>query len=257
MNDLTPRNEGGGSLTTTVVADVTNDLHLIARNAEEMKAAQAAMTGWFASKLEIAERDHTDLCEALQVAIKEGFVTAPLKRQVTNARKRAEFYAKCREASAAGYAIVPNMPADIFAIRTNRAFPTRQSSDYRRSSFDERSEGPPLGDGEWKDSETLVRQSSWQETGKDGTAITRHRYYADEFPDEIEFPISVARPQIMSATAEAMALKCFDELAVLPGRRGKGDPLVLGYIRKPGSHLWDNNGRLTFLIAWYVDTRAL
>jgi hypothetical protein len=59
----------------------------------------------------------------------------------------------------------------------------------------------------------------------------------------------------MSATAEAIALKIFDEIGSLPKRRRKGDPIVVGRIC--GGFGDADRKVITFLIAWYVDTREL
>lgn len=245
-----------GSQTITVVPDIASDLQLVARDAEEMKAAQAQMAAWFAAKEQIAETDYEELSACLCTAEQNNWRLAPLKRQVQIARKRKEFYQKCRIACEAGYAIIPNLPADVFAIRTTKrkpkAMPGRWSRDRNQSS-----EGPPAGEGDYVDATPIeAEHSQIVRDPKTNEMTTTPVWLAAEFDDEIEFPISVAKPEVMSETARAMALKVFDEIAVLPERRKKGDPLVLGTIRKGWLPKYPEN-EITFLIAWYLDTRTL
>jgi hypothetical protein len=60
----------------------------------------------------------------------------------------------------------------------------------------------------------------------------------------------------MDRTVEGMALKAFDRLEILPGRRAK-DPIVLGVIRHRNAEQWNTSKDLHFLIAWYIDTATL
>lgn len=249
-----------GTQLAHVVADVTADVHLIARNAEEMKSATSSMAEWFRQKEDIAIKDAAELQAALNVAIDEGWRLDSLKRQVKIAKDRCRFYEKCRLAAEAGYCIVPNIPATLFAIRTTKWHPRWQAR--WPGELTQRSEAPPAGEGEYFDADPIcvTRSGPGSKPGETITFTT-----AEEFA-EIEFPISVARPSVMTATAEAMAMKVFDELAVCVGgsdpltqdsqrsdRKRKGDPLVLGIVRKPGRSTW-NDSRVTFLIAWHVNT---
>jgi hypothetical protein len=84
---------------------------------------------------------------------------------------------------------------------------------------------------------------------KDGKDIIKWSAWATDFMD-VAFPLQAAKPELMNATAQAMALKIFDEIGVAPNRRGK-DPLILGVINGPQFR------KQYFLIAWYLDTRAL
>jgi len=253
-----------GSEMTPAVADVAQDVRLVARDLEEMKAVTSAMAVWFASKEEIAMRDAVELDEAVAIAGKAGWATDGLKRQARIARDRVKFYTKCRLAAQAGYCVVPNMPATLFAIRTKKSFPRGHAS--WESDLVQRSEAPAAGEGEYKDAQPTTSRRSGPGS-QPGETIT---FSSAEDWQEIEFPISIARPAVMSAAAQAMALKVFDELAIVLGnsdpltkaptrarRRGRGDPILLGIVRKPGdkSHWYDP--RVSFLIAWDLDTSDL
>jgi hypothetical protein len=69
------------------------------------------------------------------------------------------------------------------------------------------------------------------------------------------FPLNVARPQIMEATAQAMVAKCFDEIGICPQTK-QADPLIIGRIatKRRG---WQEPSMISFLIAWHLDLRTL
>ena len=77
-------------------------------------------------------------------------------------------------------------------------------------------------------------------------------FWADEFQD-VGFPFTMAKPQILDATGKAMARKIFDEVGILPRRRAKGDPMVVGRIIYKGSGYDEKS--ISFLITWFVDTK--
>jgi hypothetical protein len=77
----------------------------------------------------------------------------------------------------------------------------------------------------------------------------------------VDFPVALATPAVLDATQAAMAKNIFDEIGGLPGRRSrKGDPIVVGRILRPTAApitSWQLRPAVTFLIAWWVDTRQL
>ncbi len=253
--------EGTNTMTTEMTApvakDVTDDLQLIAETPEEMQIAQSSMKQWCASKIAIMESDAQEIVDSVRVAEKNGWHTVVLKRQLKLAEKRIAFYQKIQCAVDAGYCIVPNFPVQIFAIRTTKALPERGTTTWP-DDFPQSSDNPPLGIGEYKDS-IPMQDSEKVFTHRDDKGVAQYKtvHFATEFDDEIDFPISVAKPLIMSSTARAMGLKCFDEIGVLPNRRViKQDPLVIGRIKDPRSTKY-NERWVSFLIAWYIDTSVL
>jgi hypothetical protein len=73
-----------------------------------------------------------------------------------------------------------------------------------------------------------------------------------EFED-VEFPMTLVKPQVLDATAKAMARKIFDQIGVLPNRRAKGDPILVGLIIPPHRR----HEPLTFFISWWLNTNDL
>jgi hypothetical protein len=243
---------------TEPVADVADDLHLIARSPAEMATAQKSLAVWCDAKIAILQKDADELGQGAEIARKHKWRAGVLEKHHVVAVKRIEFYEKVKAAVEAGYCVIPNFPVEVFAIRTCLAKP-RPKKD--RNIFDNKrqsSESPPLGEGEHQDPLPIIHERRLPDKlDSAGNPKVVHEYFARAFEEEIDFPLSVARPEIMSATVEAMALRCFDELGVLPGRKAKrGDPLVVGIIRDHSKRYYDDQS-VSFLIAWYVDTRAI
>lgn len=258
-------------LTTAVAPDVSENLHLVARTPDEMRIAQGQLAQWFENKKTILMRDAVELEESRDIAKRNGWKTeATLAKHARLARRRIEFYDKCQQAVASGYAIVPNFDVDLFAIRTARSSPRPNESTSRwNTEAEQGSEGPPAGVGELVAAKPLAeavrRQPQTNYKGEpikddQGKVKTQPVFRATEFDEEIDFPIAVARPEIMTATQAAMALEIFDEFGVQAGAtqqsRMRGDPLVVGRIIDPRSTTY-NRKWVTFLIAWYVNTADL
>ncbi len=72
---------------------------------------------------------------------------------------------------------------------------------------------------------------------------------------ELEFPLQMAKLNIMEATNRAMALKCFDDFGIMPGKK-KEDPIIVARLRDPRStKYWEK--WITFMVAWHLNTRDL
>jgi hypothetical protein len=222
-------------------------MQLVAMNPAEMREAQTKLAEWFRAKLEIVRADEKEMCECLETAAKAGWKLGPFERQANNALARVQYYEKCLAAVEAGYAIVPNFPVSVIAIRTTRKRPKADSSESSWSSFPQSSNNPPIGKGENRSPNPIIYQREYPAAG-DQKVLTR--YFPKEF-QEIEFPISLAQPIVMDATCRALAAKVFDEIGVLPAQR-KADPLVIGRIYHPTT-----KNPLAFLVAWWIDTRTL
>lgn len=87
-----------------------------------------------------------------------------------------------------------------------------------------------------------------------GTAILKEEFYAAEYAP-VDFPFKAIKPQILDDVGKAMALKIFDEIGILPQRRVKADPMVIGQIViKKGTY---DERRLSFLITWWLQESHL
>lgn len=89
--------------------------------------------------------------------------------------------------------------------------------------------------------------------GKGGSKLQVNQWPADHF-DEVTFPLAMARPMLMTAAGEAMALKIFDEVGIARDSSGpRPDPILVGRILNP------HKGRpaVSFFIGWSFDPSRL
>lgn len=243
-------------------AAAPSSVHLVARNPNEMDLSRECLKQWLSAKLLSCKEELTDM-EAIRDHAKQNkWRTSGLERQTKLAQKRLTFYEKVHKAVDLGFTIVPNFPADIFAIRVTRDRPAASagSSNYRDPTIsDENASCAVIGVGQYVAPEAKL--DSWETKKQDdkGKEITTWHACPVDFQD-VEFPIACARPEVMSATSDAMALKLFDSFALAPEgviRKRKYDPIVLGQIRMPKSGGYVDAKVVSFLIAWHLDLRTL
>jgi hypothetical protein len=231
--------------------EITTDVQLVATNADQMRVCQQQLVEWFGAKLTTAREEFRDASDAQLACQNAGMKTAALTNMLRKAEKRIIYYEKCAEAVKAGYTLVPTFPVEIFAVRTKRRRP---------DVMQPRSEAPKVGEGEYFDDRAV---GHWR-PGK--LENERSRWVPDEFNDVIDFPLQLAKAEIIDAARAAMQLKVFDELGftadsevTTPERRvvsGRGDPMLFGIIRHHARNAYIDRATM-FLIAWYIDTRKL
>lgn len=229
----------------------SGDIVVLARNPQQMQDAQKALIAWCERKLREMKADAKDLQTNYEIAVKQKWRSGVLKRHAEKAAKKVIFYSKIKAALEAGYCIIPNFPVDIFAIRTTKNNPKRKESAW--GTHQQESNNPPIGEGKFVNATPVTRTKSINVQKSDGSVGTEVRRYAADFQD-IDFPFVTAKPQILQAAAKAMADKIFDDIGVLPRRPG-GDPIIVGRILDR-RHPYDVRP-ITFLIAWFVDTRDI
>lgn len=237
-------------------------IHLVARNPNEMALSQQCLADWLFTKIASCEDELKDLELIVDHARKSKWRTSGLDRQVALAKKRLNFYVKVKAASDAGYAIVPNFPADIFAIRVTRDNPNagQASSQWPNPTVsDENPNCAPVGEGSYVAPEAKLESYTTKKQDDKGKEITTYHSYPVEFQD-VEFPIACARPEVMGAVSEAMSKKIFDSFAVSPEgvmRKRKYDPIILGQVQLPKAGGYVEAKKVSFLIAWHLDLRTL
>lgn len=229
----------------------TPDIQVTAENNDEMAQCQSAIITWTKAKLHEMEFQHAELEGAYKHAVKSKWKSDVLKRHVGIALKRVEFYSKMLVALEHGYQIVPNFPVTAFAIRTDKKKPLKMVTTSWNSTHEQETQALPEGEGIYTNPFPLVRQRVIQEATE--TQSSKREYWATDW-NELEFPVSMAKPQIMEATTRAMALKIFDDFGILPGAP-KQDPMIIARIGLRKSK-WDTIW-LSFIVAWHLDTRAL
>jgi hypothetical protein len=249
--------EVSGSSAITNVEPVPEELTLVASQPEQMQAAQRELGDWFRRKVQLAKADAHDAEENRTIARQNGMKHASFDRVAATAQKRVTFYEKCLAAVDAGYAIVPNFPVDVIAIRVGRERPKYASSTARTqwglAAHTQECQILPAGEGRYVDPAPFVRDIDITPAGAEQKTLQRT---VEGYDEELEFPVEIAKPAVLEATQHALALNLFDEVGVLPGRRRRNrDPIVIGRIYNGANRYRDNP--LAFLIAWWIDTRDL
>jgi len=230
------------------------NLCLTALEPGDMATCQEAMILWVTRKILEVSADAEELRMAYEHAKAKKWKTSTLQAHALKQEKRLEFYQKMKAALEHGYVIVPNFPITAFAIRTSRNSPLRMvtSSNWVLNK-DQKAQALPAGQGEYQNPFPEVRS---------------HRVRSDENPEktlveswaagwkDLDFPVNMARPQVMEAATNAMALKIFDQLGILPSPYKKQDPIIVGQLIDPRGTKY-NPRVVTFMIAWHLDTRTL
>lgn len=256
--------EMNNELTTTpsqsLVSTHDNELQVSAFTPQEMLDANQSLIRWCDRKIMSMRAEATELLEAFNQAVEKKWKSSTLKRHADIAEKRVSFYEKIKDALKQGYYIVPNFPIDVFAIRTKKDKPRRclTIGTYEPSSWNLKQSPQllPTGEGDYKPSTPL--STTEKDITKEGNN-TKTTFFkeATEWGD-VEFPIQMAKPTIMEAVSRAMAFKIFDQIGLLA--QGTGDPVIVGEIVDPRSvniRHNQNSKRVTFIIAWHLDTRTI
>jgi hypothetical protein len=235
-------------------------VHLVARNPNEMALAKTSLTLFLRQKVQQCDAESNELGDAAGVASENGWKFDTLAKYSKLAMQRGDFYRKALAAVEAGFTIVPNFPIDLFAVRVKRSHPKPQrgTSVYSQGNAMQgvHAEEPQIlspGEGRYVNPLQLGRTGDYKDKNSKGEEITKYFFNTTDFQD-IAFPIEAAREEVMSATAEAMALKVFDAIGICPQTRN-GDPLIIGQIL---SHKKNHSQKtISFLIAWHLDLRTL
>jgi hypothetical protein len=228
------------------------ELFVFAKDPAQMTKAQDAMIAWSERKIETKKAEFRDFEQNLVIAKKNKWRASTLEAAVARAKKKVIFYEKVRDALKAGYYIIPDMEIDLFAIRTTAKNPrnNRTSSRWQPSPKSQVTNSPPTGAGEYVSPDRgHFDEVKHEEVGKDGSKTSITTRWWEGFTDP-DFPFHFAKPEILEATAEAMQTKIFDEMGVMPRRRG-GDPMVIGRITYREGY---NRKSLNFLVSWFLDT---
>jgi hypothetical protein len=223
---------------------------------EPSRKGMLSLILWSARKIQAIKGEIAEAQEQLAIAVQNKWNRAAWQTQIRKHERRMAFYKKVKGALEAGYYIVPPFPVEIFAIRTDRKRPEPMRSDFS-SNHDQLAQSLPIGEGSYVDPRPTCQKDSWTKTNPDGTKKQMTEYYATEFR-AVDFPFKLAKPEIMGATAKAMAQKIFDRLGILPGTH-KPDPIICGQIIIPNQPSWSKRDPnvINFFVAWWLDTSTL
>lgn len=245
---------------------MTPSFHAVAVNATEMKEANTQITSFLVAKCDEIDKELAEMTAAYETAKTRKWASSALQNQVRNITKRKVYYDKLLDAVNAGYTIVPNMPCDIFAIRTDRHDPKwfhqTGTSQYSYNGAapnvkDEKERLLPSGEGEYQNPLVAFTEDRDKVKTAEGKELYRVVQRKPEWRD-MEFPLAAAHPVVMAAADDAMRNLIFDRIGIVPQgtmRRGyRGDPIVLGQIVRRDGY---SEKVTSFLIAWHLDVRTL
>lgn len=230
-------------------ASLNQDIELTATIPIEMINAQQQLIVWCDGKLKALRFESAELNGATEHAKKMKWKFSTLQSQYNKSVKRIQYYEKIKAALLEGYYIIPNFPIDMFAIRTTRTHPsTDKFSKSYWATHRQDAQELLIDNGEYKNPLPVISRVNHKTAdGKDDSYS-----YPTNF-DDFEFPVTMARPRIMEATTQAMALKIFDRIGIMPQRKDK-DPVIIGQV----IHKSGNGERLvSFMIAWHLNTKVL
>ena len=228
------------------------DLTLVARTPAEMVTAQHDLVAWCTEKAKSLETELREARANLKAAKDAKWRTSGWLNVVSRIQKTLLFYGKVREAIEAGYIVIPNLPLDVFAIRTTRTHARDTSlQKYVSDIPDEPAQQLPSGEGEYVSPTPQARRST---DLKDEKGVVQVRVFGAELVDFV-FPVVAVQPYVIHATQQALVAKLFDEIGLVQPVRRK-DPIVAGRIISPKSTRWHLKA-VTFFIAWWLDTRTL
>jgi len=193
---------------------------LVATTSQGMQEAKVGMTSWLSSRISEEESLISDINENIEIARKSKWRLAPFKSSLSRAERKLMWYQKVKEAIDQGFTLVPNFPCSVIAIRTCADGPKAKSTDcenWTDNVKDEVCEQLPMGQGKYVSPEQRINNSSYQ-IEQNGKVVKHYIQEAMELNDP-SFPFIIAKPALLNATQEAMALRLFDEIAVFPGQK--------------------------------------
>lgn len=237
------------------------DRTLVALTPSDVGHAQTELLAWCDQKIAALNAERSDLIDSARIAASNNWASASLDRLATKKAKEVEYYRKIRAAVAAGYLIVPNFDIEIMAVRVDGQ-PEKRRATFERVDITHAAAGMlPVGEGRYVDEKLQYRELSYSAPDPRNPGQTKHHelYEVSRYDDNVDFPVLAVKPLILEATARAMALKIFDRIGVVTGKRE--DPIVVGQVLHPsvgkkGQH-FRGFKRVSFFIAWWLSTETL
>lgn len=217
---------------------------LVALSPTDLAPAQQSLLGWCDQRIKHWLVEQKDAKEAYEYAVKQKWNGSRFRTQMQKAGRKLGFYRKVRRAVELGYLIVPNLPLNIIAIRTDRTEAKEDESRSKWSRFEQSGRVLPAGEGSYKS--PIPARDSYMDKDKEGKDV--EVYFPTDLQDELEVPVRLQKPEVLRAVDQARAHKLFDEIGVCDD--ASADPIVCGVVRE--GHAW-NSKRVTFFLAWYID----
>lgn len=227
-----------------------------ATNKPALEAAHGGLAAWVERRITEARAQLQEVRDGLALARERGHGTQVLGRQARKLEKQVVFLDKVQGAIRAGYHVIPNLPLDVIAVRTDRTPP--QASGEERPILG--AARLPAGVGEFVAPEPEFQSWGVERVKKDGSKYSVTMYAATEHAP-VDLPFVLVHGELGQALNTALRECLFDEIGVVRDRP-KGDPLLVGRINHPNARLlggWRGQSRegVAFLIGWWFDPTSL
>lgn len=241
-----------------IVAKEDGNVAVTALLPADMQKCQTELIAWCDRKIAEIQSDATELREACNQAREKKWKTSTLDRHAKIAEKRVIFYQKMKSALMAGYVIIPNFPVTLFAIRTTKEKPLHLMStqSWGAAAHTQSADVLPAEQGDYKNPQPEVLGRKVNESSDPSKPNIKTQSWASDW-QELDFPINMAKPEIMEATTTAMTMKVFDQFGILPSPYRKIDPIIVAQIIDPRATGYGPAKVVTFMIAWHLDSRSL
>lgn len=231
---------------------------LIALSPAEVPIVQVQLADWCRARIVNLGKELREQRQNLRIAKAAKWRHSGWLAQIARTKARMFYYAKIGAAVKAGYLIVPNFDIDVLAVRVQRGYPTRQTSDYNSYKITHATpELLPPGAGRYVGDKHEVEHDERTVKDAQNRDITKHRYTVIDYEETLDFPIKAIKPQILEATERALAHRIFDRIGIVKGAK-RSDPIVVGQIIDPRvpDRLFHPK-TVSFFIAWWLDPEAL
>jgi hypothetical protein len=237
---------------------------LIASDPQQLVAAQHALIGEMQTKIEAALGEARDAKEMRQKMLAAGLNPSQAKSIHGRATARVVYLTKIKDALQAGYVLMPDMPGEVIAVRTDRVGPSpaaRRHHPWHQNVPRELPQNLPSGQGYYVSPRQNTATSTSTHTGSDGKLVKNTYRYATSLRDPDGLDRRFVKPAVIDRMSAAMLTNIFDEIVTVRGagfasraaeRRKDRDPIVLGRVVDQR-----NKSVSAFLIAWFVDTEEL
>lgn len=229
---------------------------LVALTPSEVVPAQAQLVGWCQQKILALSRDLREQRSNHRQASKMHWKRSGWANAARKTKHQMVYYCKIRDAAKLGYLIVPNFDVDLIAVRVQRASPERKMDVHLATP-----EVLPPGKGRYVSAALVGYEEPRTYKDYQGKEKTVQDFHPTDFSTDLDFPVQLVKPLILSATNQAMAHLLFDRVGVVRGGR-KSDPIVVGQIINPKTGnrygtFRNNPTVVSFFVAWWLDLEML
>lgn len=226
-------------------------MELVAFNPLQLQNAHESLSQWCEHKKQLLAEEIKEETLALEQAQKNKWKVSTFKSRIVRIERKRYFFDKIKLAVDAGYLLIPNLDCEFIAIRTKRTTPVEIGdvfeSRWKSSPSPAEPESTPPGEGEYISPDKAFTRGFNKD--EPDNSEKRWWYTVTRFHD-LDFPIALAKPEIMQRCRRATKEKVFDAIGVVRNAHSrKGDPILVGFIRNPSRF----SQGATFFLAWELN----